>query len=53
MHALGCFTVQITTPTPSPMMTSSHTLVTSTPATAGKDKNPVNYVIARCSNSLV
>ena len=55
MHALSCFTVHITTPIPSFMMTSSHTLITSTPVTAGKDKNPVNYVIDVDShiNSLV
>ena len=43
MHALGCFTVQITTPILSPMMTSSHISVTPTPAITGEGENAINY----------
>ena len=42
----ACFTEQITTPTPSPMMTSSHTSLAPTPAITSEDENAVNYDVA-------
>ena len=46
VHMFACFTVQATTPTLLPMMTSSHTFVTPTPVITSEGENAVNYEVA-------
>ena len=46
VHAFACFTVQATSPTPSSMMTSSHTSVTPTPTNTSEGENAVNHDVA-------
>ena len=46
VHAFACFTVQTTSRTPSPMMTSSHTSVTPTPTNTSEGENAVSDDVA-------
>ena len=45
MNALACYTVQTATPTPSPTVRSSHTLVIQTPGITDEVDDPANPII--------